>query len=381
MKVKIEKRNLQDVLEKVSVAVKTNTPLEIASMVQLRTKGSKYLIASVNSCGTAYGVAAEAAIKANILEEGEILIPYAFLQAFVSGIPDDTVTIENETGKIVTTRCRNRKVQHSLTKAEFPSFPSHGLEGAVKIRQFQLQDLIRCTQVAAESGPHDNVTNGIGFIADSQENTLRLTATNSRIFAAKTAQADSIGTDFSILLPKENVGKIPRLLSDKAEDTMMLVPLENGMVFTGGSWRIFIQKFSKEPLNKIGSLDTAPANAHLSFNRREALSTFDAAVSASGFMGAVVPVELHFGDILEVALLDSTMGFEDAIAINPANPEDPGDDLDIDVCFNPKLIRDVLKVMDSEEAEFKLLQPANIIQFKSAEHGYEYTVLPVARKD
>jgi len=209
MKVEILKENLKNGLGVVERIVGKNPSLPILDNVLMSTEDNFLSLSSTNL---------ETAIKlwilTKIVKKGKAAVPAKFLSSFVSLLPNEKITLEEE-GQRVNIECKNLKNQiQSFNPEEFPIIPEFENPDSLEVdNKTFCQGLSQIVDVASPSQSRPEIS-GIYFVFS--KNILKIVATDSFRLAEKTISLETaVKKDVAFILPQKPAKEVMNILAEK----------------------------------------------------------------------------------------------------------------------------------------------------------------------
>jgi len=215
MKIEILKDNLKNGLQIVEKIVGKNLSLPILDNVLMSTEDN-YLSMSSTDLETAIKLW----ILVKIVKKGKIAVPAKFLSSFVSLLPNEKISIEeNEKGIYIECKNFKNKIQ-GFNAEEFPLIPEFKNANNIKIDNKKLcQGISQVADICSLSQNRPEIS-GVYFLFS--KNLIKIVATDSFRLAEKTIILDKpVEKDFSLILPQKPAKEIINILMEKDGSTNM----------------------------------------------------------------------------------------------------------------------------------------------------------------
>lgn len=286
---------------------------------------------------------------------------------------DQSVTLEEQQGKMLLKSGKSRFTLQTLPAADFPlvqEAPSFG--PAFSVPQKVLKELMGLVSFAMAVQDIRYYLNGILFVAEG--NTLSLVATDGHRLAWASATLDvDVGSKQEVILPRKTVLEMQRLLSDVGGDDSPRIGIQfasNQARFTLGSME-FVTKLVEGQFPDYRRVIPVRNDNSITLGRAALLASLQrtAIMTSDKFKG----VRLH----LEPSLL--------RVAANNADQEEAEDELDIDyngpaieIGFNVSYLMDALSHMAQDMVTVSL-QDGNSSALITipGNDSFKYVVMPM----
>src|SRR6056297_242347 len=120
MKVKLNQKEFYNAIQTVKKAVSSKTTLPILSGILLRTAGN-----NLKLVGTDLEIGIECFVEADIIEQGDIVLPAKYLASIVRELPNEEILLSTEpTNNTSQIKCGNSQFNiHGSAADEFPLLP------------------------------------------------------------------------------------------------------------------------------------------------------------------------------------------------------------------------------------------------------------------
>lgn len=362
MKFKTNKEEMFKTLQRVQNAISTKTTLPILSniLVEAEKKSLKITATDLD-----IGISAETPI--NVENEGGTTIPAKKFIDIIKELPkDNEVIISTKKNNITNIECGKIIFKIvGLPKDEFPQPPNFKNKTLITTPQKFLKNMISMTIFAVSNDETRYVLNGVLF--NIKEKKIKLAATDGRRLAVIEKELpNKTPTEKTAIIPTKTIQELSRLLEESGNVNILFD--ENQVLFDLGKTKIisrliegefpnYEQVIPKETKEKI----TVDRNAFLAAARRASILTNPES------MGIKINVSKN----------------KMAISKNTPYMGEVREDLgvlyrgkDLTVGFNPNYIIEVLKIIDTKEISFELMDKdkPGVIRLGSE---YVYVILPM----
>jgi len=371
VKVEILKENLKTGLNISEKAVGKNLTLPILENVLLNTEDNFLSLSS-----TDLETAIKLWILTKIVKKGKALIPVKFFSSFVSLLPDDKITLE-ENSKNLHIECKNFKTQiQGYNPDEFPIIPEFtNLEYLEVDNKKFCQGLSQIVDVASPSQSRPEIS---GVYLVFSKNLLKMVATDSFRLAEKTITLEKpVKKDYSFILPQKPARDVMNILSEK-EGLLKIYISPNQTMFEFPMKEIqhpqlqVISRLIEGEYPNYQEIIPTKFKTHITLKRDELLSQIK---TASLFSGKINEVRLTVNpDKKEVEVFAQSPDLGKSQSIISAKV----DGETMDVSFNHKFLIDGLVNIKSSEVVLDMSEKEGPCVLKPVgDASYLYVVMPI----
>lgn len=367
MKVTVTAGNLGQGLQVVSRAVSSRTTLPILNNVLLQTAESGLQLTATNlEIGIRQGIPAE------VQQEGGITVPARLLTDFVSGLPDEpiTMTLDKKTQSLAVKSQRFDATIRGIDPADFPPVPA-GVEGRkVKVEPLGLKTAIEQTVIAASGDEGRPVLTGVYVQLNGGKATFA--ATDGHRLAVKTlpVEAEPGETD-TIVIPGRALSELSRIVKIGDEGIEVTVGAQKNQVF-----------FKARDVELMSRLIEGTYPNYQQVIPKDSTTTFT--TKTQDLLFTTKMVSLFSKDAANVIKFKAEGGKltltanTSEVGQNVAEVEAKIEGQDLQVAFNSKYLLDVLNIIGSEEVRLGFTGPLNPGLIKPVGNDdYLYIIMPV----
>ncbi|MEW6620907.1 MAG: DNA polymerase III subunit beta [bacterium] len=303
-----------------------------------------------------------------VLEKGSICVPLKKLIEIIRELVDkEDVLIEVEENNRVVISSKD-SIFHlfGLPKEDFPLFPEYSQEKSFNLSSTLLKEMIRKTIFATAMDEIRYVLNGVFFIV--KENECRMVATDGhRLAVIKKTLPGTIGEEQEIIVPTKALTEVNRIIPE--EQNVQISIDKNKIVFQINNL-IIVSRLIEGKFPDYKKVIPQDQDKTLKINTQQLIST-------SRRVSLMTTDFLKFNICKNKLKLFSTSELGDAKEELDVNFSGG----DIEICFNPKYLMDILKNIEDEEIVILLKTPstAGIVQPLEEKEGEEYlcVLMPV----
>ncbi|NMM62030.1 DNA polymerase III subunit beta [Clostridium sp. P21] len=362
MKFTCEKSILQEGISTVQKAVTGKSNLPILNGILIKTNKNELILT-----GSDIDLSIQTKIKADVIEEGTIVIDAKIFGEIIRKLDNDTIhisTIENNSIEIICNKSRFTLIH--MKPEDFPELPNINENMIFSIPQNILKSMIRGTIFATAQDETRPILTGILFEINNKK--LNLVALDGYRLALKSENLDTDNV-ISAVIPGKTLSEVSKILEENDENVNITFT-PNHILFSIAETKI-ISRLLEGEFIKYSSIIPEEYNLKIIAKRGELLNSIERA-SLMGKDGNTNLIKLNVEDDTMVITSNSQLG----MVREEVNIILQGDHLEI--AFNSKYLIDVLKIMEEDEVVMELSSSVSpcIIKNKD-ENNCTYLVLPV----
>lgn len=317
----------------------------------------------------------ETKIKADVYEEGDMLVPARLLGDIAAKLEDGDVTITcDDNYKTVISAGKSKFNFMTRPTSDFPTLPEITSELTFTLPQDRLQKLIKQAIIAVSTDLSRPAFNGILFNAN--ENNLELVAIDGFRLAISRHEYDErmakVDKPFHLLIPGKALKILQPLLG--SED-LLTIKVDNKQVeFALGDLKLVSRLLTNEFM-KYESLLNNNGDSTVIINRSQFLAGLERMILIMNMSDRRLPIRLQTSDesSLQIDVVSEKGQAHEEIAVSVQ-----GQMIDID--YNPVYFTDALRVIDDEMIQINFagsLGPCIIKPLSG--NDYEFLILPLRR--
>lgn len=363
MKIKINNRELVDILQKVSGPTTTKQNFPVLNSVLIEAKQDTLTVTS-----TDLDITIVTKITTNIEKEGILVTPLKPLLAIIKELPTCEITLE-EHKKNLLISCEQIEFKiNTIAPEEFPQLPKVKEATLIKIHAQNFLNLIRLTSFCVGQEDTNYVLSGIFF--EAENNFLTAAATDGkRLAEAKenlSPQQTELKAKFSFILPIKAVNELQRVLRD-CEDEIYFYAEKNKVGFEIQNTQLVVRPIEGEFPNYAQYIPPKQKDI-LTISRREFLSSLRRAALLTTPDYQSVKFQLKKNNIVISKNTPQVGEMQEVLSC-----EYTGKPLTIG--FNPAYLIDVLKQIDDEQVSLEFIDSDKPAVLRKTQ--YTYLVLPM----
>lgn len=327
------------------------------------------IIASNNELtliGSDIDLSIETKVKAEVYEEGSIVLDSKIFGEIIRKLPNDDVhinIIDNNSVEILCQKSRFTLIY--MDPSDFPPLPSINENDIFSISQKILKNMIKSTIFATAIDETRPILTGLLF--EIKEKKLNLVALDGYRLALKSENLDTDNT-INAVIPGKTLNEVSKILDEKGDVKITFTP--NHILFNINETKI-ISRLLEGEFIKYNSIIPNEFNLKVTAKRIDLLNSIERASLMAQTENTNL-IKLNIQDENMIITSNSQLGMvreETSIILQ-------GESLEI--AFNSKYLIDVLKTMEEDEIIMKFSSSVSpcIIKNKEVDNCI-YLVLPV----
>lgn len=366
MKFSCNQQTLTKALNIVSKAVTIRTTIPILKGILLNVDDNGILTMSASDLD----LSIEKKIKVDNSTSGSIVVLSKLFGDIIRKLPDETITIEENDGK-VNIKCSNSEFNIiGLSADEFPNInPNEENEEKILFNKELLKDMIKKTAFSASIDENKGVITGV--LIEMEENSLNMIAVDGfRMAITKEAMKNKEREE--IIISAKILNEISRIISeseDSNEDIELLLN-DKKAVFSMEDTKVILRLLEGKFMDYKRILPSE-SSCKVVLNKNDFMSSVERA-SLLAKVGKNNLVKLDIKDnIIEITSKSDEGNVKENVIVSKE-----GDDVVIG--FNSKYLIDALKVIDDENIVILFNNSVSPCLIKPVSgDSFEYLILPV----
>ncbi|HET9847191.1 MAG TPA: DNA polymerase III subunit beta [Candidatus Dormibacteraeota bacterium] len=367
MKVSVTAANLGQGLQVVSRAVSSRTTLPILNNVLIQTGDSGLQLTATN-----LEIGIRQSIPAEVQEEGGVTVPARLLTDFVTGHPDEplSMTLDRKTQSLAVKSNHFDANIRGIDPADFPPVPAGADGRKVKISPTDLKDAIEQTVIAASSDEGRPVLTGVYVQLNGGKATFA--ATDGHRLAVKTlpVQADAGDTD-TIVIPARALSELSRILKTGEDGIEVTVGAQKNQVFFKTRDVELMSRLIEGTYPNYQQVIPGQSTTTVTVKTQDLLFTTKMVSLFSKDAANVIKFKAEGGKLTLTANTSE-------VGQNVADVDARIEGQDLQVAFNSKYLLDVLGILGTDEVQLGFTGPLNPGLIKPVgKDDYLYIIMPV----
>ena len=356
-------RDLQNALAIATRAVSQRTTMPILECVLLEASQGRITVT-----GNDMQKGIETSTVADIEEGGTIAVNAKMFFEIVKRLSNSTISFTADENNIITIKSGKSKFQLAGQSGdEFPRLDDIKSDGEFVVTESVLRDMINRTIFATSTNESNQIMTGELF--DVVGDSLRVVAIDGHRIAIRKEILDRDYGTMSVIIPKETLSEISRILSDDAGSDVSIRYSMNHVMFQFGDVRA-VSRLIDGKYYDIDKLLSNQCSTKISVRNAEMQKSMERSLL---FIkeGAKTPIIVNITDgEMNLSINTQTGSFNESIEI-----QKEGQDLEIG--FNPKFVSDALVAAGDEVVTIYLSNGKAPCFIKDEDESYNYAVLPV----
>ena len=363
MKIICPKNELLSAVNIVSKAVPTRTSMDILYCI-LIDASTPTIKMTANDMELAIETIAEGTVE----EKGIIAVDARLFSEIIRKLPENDVTIVCDEKRNVTITCE-QAVFNIVSKdwEEFSGLPYVEKNDPVIMTQFNLKEIIRQTIFSISANDTNQLMTGELF--EIKDNRLSVTALDGHRIAIRRLDFEKEYENRKVIVPGKTLNEISKIISGETADLISIYFSNNSIMFEFDQ-TVVVSRLIEGEYFRVDHMISKDYETLLTVNRRMLMDCVERAillVREDDKRPLVFDIQ---GDSLFLTIR-SAMGTLDEVV--PVTKEGK----DMKIGFNPKLVLDVLRVIDDEDINMYLVNTKAPCFIRNERESFLYVVLPV----
>ncbi|MCB2290626.1 DNA polymerase III subunit beta [Clostridium sp. CS001] len=362
MKFICEKNILQEAISNVQKAITGKSTMSILLGILIVAKNGE-----VTLIGSDTDLSIEAKIKAEVVEEGSVVLDSKLFGEIIRKLPNSTIEItsaENNAIKIVCEKS-NATIIH-MNSDDYPKLPSIIENMVFSISQKVLKNMMRGTTFAVAQDETRPILTGVLF--EIKDRKLNLVSLDGYRVAFR---SESVDSDYSInaVIPGKTLSEVSKIL-EETDEFVNITFTPNHILFNLGKTKV-VSRLLEGEFIKYNSIIPEEYNLKITAKRSELLNCIERA-SLMAKEGNTNLVKFNIEEDTMVITSNSQLG-KSREELNIILQGEP-----LQIAFNSKYLIELLKIMEEEEIIMEFSSGVNPCVVKNKEKdNCTYMVLPV----
>jgi DNA polymerase III subunit beta len=360
MKFKVDKNILTKGIDTIQNVISAKATLPILSNFLLEAQKNNLKLTA-----TDLNIGISCVIPVDILEPGAITIPARRFSSIIKELSDSEIVINSKKNNIViieTASCQFKII--GLASEEFPKLPEFKDKEVIELEQALLKQMINRTSFAVSLDETRYILNGIMFKIN--QGNITLVATDGKRLAIDTKKLSKpAGKEISMIVPIKTIQELQRNLQD--DGSLSIIIGANQVLFDLGPTMI-ISRLIEGEFPDYHQVIPAQAESKIRINREQFLLAIRRAALLSTPDYQAVKFEVFKNKLVLSKSTPDVGESREELAMEYSGKE-------LLIGFNPNYLSDVLKNLDTENAELEISgsEKPGVIR----NDGYVYIVLPM----
>lgn len=344
-----------------AVAQRTTNPIMECILIDASTNDIR-LTGNNNQMGI------ETIIPGSIRERGQVAIESKKLLEIVRNLPNNQVIIESNNNFETAINCDTAHFTvPGRNGDEFPYIPVLPRNVPIEISQYSLREIIRQTIFSTVENDNGHLMNG--ELLQVEDNRLRLCSLDGHRISIRNLKLRDSHESLSAIIPARTLGEISKNMSGSVDDMVSIYITGNHVIFEFDMTTV-VSRLIEGTFFNVNNMLSDDFETRIIINRRELVESIRRALPMVSDTDKKPIVMTVHDQNMNISIVSSSGRFEEDLGMVK-------DGRDIQIAFNPKLILDVLKVVDEETVTMYLLTAHSPLFIKNEDGDYIYLVLPV----
>lgn len=308
------------------------------------------------------------ALKAEIIEEGEVTVPAKTLVEMISNLPAEKVEFISGVDQIeISTPSFSSKI-NGISAAEFPAIPLTGKEEIIIDAENLIKSLPQVIFAAAADDSRPILT---GILTEIKNNKLQFVATDGYRLAHKIVDSTR-DVNLKTLIPRRTFEEIIRLISEDSADKVKISISDdrNQIIFEFGD-TLLSSRLIEGQFPAWEKIIPTDSKAKLTVERQELLK----AVKLASVFAKNEANIIRLQNTSEKIILTSEAK---ELGNQAKEVEAKIEGEEIKIAFNAKFLQDALSALNTNQVIFSLSGPLSAAVLKPVgEEGLQYIIMPV----
>jgi len=361
-----KKEELTSAISTVQKAVPSKTTYPILEGILLKAKGDCLVLTANN-----LEMGIECRIKADVKEEGEIVIESRIFGEIIRRMPDAEISIEEKNDNVKIT-CKNSKFEIKGTRAEnFPIIPEIEKEKTLKVCQAVIKDMIRQTIFAVGEDENRPILTGVNI--EAKNGVLTFVSIDGFRLALRKYHIEDKNVDINVIVPGKILNEIGKILAP-VEDEVSIYISKNQIMFDTGNTKILSRLLEGEYFNYENVIPEEYESKLLRISKKELLNSIERASILITSDGARFPITITLNVDKVVITTNTNLGS----ATEEIYTEVTGNNIYIK--FNPRYFIEALRVIEEEFIDVLFSSDMGPCIIKSVDKDtFIYLLLPLKK--
>jgi len=366
MKIRVEREDLQQVLQSIQGIVDKKTTMPILSHLLLKVDKTASIIA------TDLEIALKRPINVKVEREGSLCIPAKKLMEIAREVEDALLLESQENNWLMISSGKSTFKLMGLPEEEYPSLPDVSKTEEFSISASTLKDMIEKTLYAAGESDTRYTLNGLlmHFVPQKKATGLNIVGTDGhRLSYITRAVKGKTQDEKRLILPKKAASELRRLLEETSED--IDICLNKNHVFFVFNDIVFTSRLIEGTYPDYGQVIPQDNEKKVTLDK----SVFLRALRRTSIMSKERTNAVRI-DIEPDRLILSSINPDIGEAREEITCQYKGDEITLGC--NARYLIDAVQAMDGELVRMELHEPLSpVLLVEAEERGYKCVVMPM----
>ena len=364
MKFTVDSLSLSEAVNKVikAISVKKNNP--VLECIKLSAHGSTLTLTA-----TDMELSIEKIIVADVLIDGDILVPGKFFSEFIRTLNEETLTLECSNGT-------NLEVKYGesygyikcLNVEDYPNVGEVKNDYEISIKNKEMKTLIGKTVFCASTEDNRQVLKGCLLEVENNKATM-VALDGYRLALCKQNLTGSNVDKFSCIIPARSLMEISKMLGDDEEELVLKMDSDKLRVEIDNT--VLISRLIKGDFINYKNIINKDFNAIVTLSK----SQFEEYINRASLISRISK-----NNLVKIEVKEGYINVESNSEIGNLNESLPArvEGKENIICFNGKYLQDFLSVIDDEFIKMNIKASSAPCVFTQVEKDdYLFLVLPM----
>lgn len=366
MKFAIAQKDFLEGIQTVQRAVSNKNTLPILAGILIKTDNQRLKLVA-----TDLEIGIECYINAEIITNGEIVLPANHLSSIIRELPSKTVEVncdlDTRSAEIV---CGNSRFTiNGFPADDFPMLPKVEEGTRIIIKQPLFKEIIEQVKIATSNDETQPFLNGALLRINDAEFTMA--STNSyRLAQRKTTLENLIDTKLDVILPNKTLDEMARLLDDAPESLVSIQITMNQILFQMENITV-ISRLIEGRFPNYEQVIPKNSTTFVTINRKDLLQAVKRVALIAISNSNIIKVNIA-GNMIVLESMNLEIGqAHEELSVNMEGP-------DIEISFNAVYLMENLKVIDSDDIKLCFSGKLSPFIVKPEDNiDYTYVISPI----
>lgn len=362
MKFTCEKSTLQEGISTAQKAVTGKSTMPILNGILIKTHNNELIIT-----GSDIDLSIETKVKANVIDEGSIVIDARLFGEIIRKLPNDEIHINTTSNNSIEILCqKSRFTLIHMNAEDFPELPNINENMMFSIPEKILKAMIKGTIFATAQDETRPILTGILFEIKNRK--LNLVALDGYRLALKSENLDTDNI-INAVIPAKTLSEVSKILEEDNENVNITFT-PNHILFNLGETKI-ISRLLEGEFIKYNSIIPEEFNLKITAKKSELLNCIErASLMAKDSNTNLIKLEIEDDNMIITSNSQLGMVREEVNIILQGQS--------LQIAFNSKYLIDVLKIMEEDEVTMEFSSSVSPCVIKNKDlNNCTYLVLPV----
>lgn len=362
MKIQISQEELNRAIQIAQKAVSSRGLLPVLTGILFKADNGVLDIYS-----TDLEISIRCTLEAQVIDEGEIVIPARLLGEIIKNLPAGKLEIasDEKSGNVKITSQAAVFDIRSYSPADFPKFPTIASQNAVKISGQVFSDVVKHVIKAVSKDETRPVLSGV--LMTIEKGRLKMVATDSYRLSIKEVAVEGLSaSQTSAIIPGRCLDEVSKAVSDKEVE----IVLEPNLIYFNLGDTVIISRLIEGQFPNYQQLLPSDCDLRVKFSRHELIASLRR-VALLAQNTSLVKVKIGTNEV-EISAMSQDLG--SAIERLTAMTDGEG----MEIAFNANYLIEGLQSIGEDEINLELNSPLKPGLVRPAkDQGFIYLVMPV----